>query len=138
LPQEGLEPRHADNDPNGGSRPLGWLTLTLERRSWEARRRVHLDRSAGQEAVPDLTGRSFVAGSIPSADAGPERLIEPVEDARTRLAALKPAERRTLGLLAAGYSYREVGQITGFSFTKINRCAVEGRERLREQAAARW
>ena len=57
-------------------------------------------------------------------------------EASERLAALKPAERWALGLIAAGYSYQEVGQITGWSYTKINRSAAEGRARLRELAAA--
>jgi RNA polymerase sigma factor (sigma-70 family) len=119
-------------DPAGGSPPLGWLTLTLQRRCWALYREAHLDRSAGQEATPDSAGRSFAAESIPSGDTGPEQLIELVEDARTRLAALKPAERRTLSLIAAGFSYQEVGQITGFSYTKTNRSLSEGRARLRE------
>ncbi|MGE5407093.1 MAG: zf-HC2 domain-containing protein, partial [Syntrophothermus sp.] len=40
-------------------------------------------------------------------------------------------ELRALTLLAEGYSYREIGEITGFSATKINRCLAEGRERFR-------
>ncbi len=119
-------------DPAGGSPPLGWLTLTLERRCWALYRHMHLDRSAGQEAAPDSAGRSFAAESITSGDAGPEQLIELVNDAKTRLAALKPAERCALGLIAAGYSYAEIGEITGFSYTKTNRCAAEGRAALRE------
>jgi len=119
-------------DPAGGSPPLGWLTLTLERRCWAARRRAHLDRSAGQESAPDSAGRSFVAESIPCGDTGPEQLIELIDHARTRLAALKPAERRTLSMIAAGYSYTEIGQVTGWTYTKTNRCAAEGRAMLRE------
>jgi len=118
-------------DPSTGSPPLGWLTLTLERYCWAARGREHLDRSAGQEAAGDLAGRSFTAESIPSGGTGPEQLVELVDDARARLAALNCAERRALCLIAAGFSYQEVGQITGFSYTKINRCASEGRAALR-------
>jgi RNA polymerase sigma factor (sigma-70 family) len=66
--------------------------------------------------------------------AGPDERLERRERvARTReaLQALKPAELRSLTLLAAGYSYAEIGEITGFSQTKVNRCLVEGRERFR-------
>jgi RNA polymerase sigma factor (sigma-70 family) len=122
-------------DPESGSPPLGWLTLTLERRCWAARRHMHLDRSAGQEAAPDSAGRSFAAESIPSADTGPEQLVELIDDARSRLAALKPAERRALSLIAAGCSYSEVGEIAGWTYTKTNRCVSEGRASL--EAAGR-
>ena len=92
---------------------------------------MHLDRSAGQEAAPDSTGRSFASESIPSGDTGPEQLVELIDDAQTRLAALKPAERRALSLIAAGFSYREVCEIADWSYTKTNRCLSEGRAALR-------
>jgi DNA-directed RNA polymerase specialized sigma24 family protein len=37
--------------------------------------------------------------------------------------------------LLHGYSYREIGEITGWTHTKINRCIAEGRARLRQLAA---
>jgi len=46
------------------------------------------------------------------------------------LRALKPQEVRALTLKAQGYSYREIGEITGWSYTKINRCMAEGRKRF--------
>jgi RNA polymerase sigma factor (sigma-70 family) len=73
-------------------------------------------------------------GQVASPAAGPFERLERREDiARSREAirALKPAERRALTLLAQGYSYAEIGEITGFSRTKINRCLAEGRERFR-------
>lgn len=71
---------------------------------------------------------------LASASAGPgERLErrEQVNRSREALRALKPAELRSLTLLAAGYSYAEIGEITGYSRTKVNRCLAEGRERFR-------
>lgn len=71
---------------------------------------------------------------IPAGEDGPdERLARHEEVARSReaLQALKPAELRALTLLAEGYSYAEIGEITGFSQTKVNRCLAEGRERFR-------
>src|SRR6185312_8943541 len=56
---------------------------------------------------------------------------EAVERSREALATLKPPELRALSLLAEGYSYREISEITGFSATKVNRCVAEGRERFR-------
>jgi hypothetical protein len=46
------------------------------------------------------------------------------------LQALKPQEVRALTLKAQGYSYAEIGEITGWSYTKINRCMAEGRKRF--------
>ena len=71
---------------------------------------------------------------IPADAAGPaERAERREEIARSReaLKTLKPAELRALTLLAEGYSYAEIGELTGFSRTKINRCLAEGRERFR-------
>jgi RNA polymerase sigma factor (sigma-70 family) len=73
-------------------------------------------------------------GLIPSrADGPPERAErqEAVARSREALQSLKPQELRALTLLAEGYSYREIGEITGYSQTKINRCLAEGRERFR-------
>jgi RNA polymerase sigma factor (sigma-70 family) len=60
-----------------------------------------------------------------------ERLEELRERAAT-LASLKRDERIALVLLAAGYSYREIGERQGWTYTKVNRCIAEGRLRLAE------
>ncbi|HVC07654.1 MAG TPA: sigma-70 family RNA polymerase sigma factor [Solirubrobacterales bacterium] len=122
-------------DPDGEAPPLAWVTLTVKRECWDRYRRLHLDRSAGQEADRAGGESGSYIEAIPSRAGTTEQQVVEVDEARTQLAALKPAERRTLSLLAAGYSYAEVGEITGFSFTKINRCAAEGRARLRELTA---
>ncbi len=82
-------------------------------------------------------GEDWVA-ALPSHSAGPAERAERSEAiARSReaLQALKPQELRALSLLAEGYSYAEIGEITGFSKTKINRCLAEGRERFRKIVA---
>jgi RNA polymerase sigma factor (sigma-70 family) len=71
---------------------------------------------------------------LPSTVDGPAMQAERRERiARSReaLGTLKPHELRALTLLAEGYSYAEIGQITGWSYTKINRCLAEGRQRFR-------
>jgi DNA-directed RNA polymerase specialized sigma24 family protein len=52
------------------------------------------------------------------------------------LAALKPQERRALALKAEGYSYAEIQELTGWTYTKVNRCLAEGRKRFLELFAA--
>jgi RNA polymerase sigma factor (sigma-70 family) len=41
--------------------------------------------------------------------------------------SLKPQEIRALLLKAEGYSYKQIQEITGWSYTKVNRCLTEGR-----------
>jgi RNA polymerase sigma factor (sigma-70 family) len=121
-------------DPDSGAPPLAWLSLVTKREAWAKQRREHLDRRTGQEAGPDPEEPGFSVESVRATTAGPEESLERAErvvEARQRLTALKPAERRTLGLIGAGYSYREIGEITGFSYTKTNRSAAEGRAALR-------
>jgi RNA polymerase sigma factor (sigma-70 family) len=48
------------------------------------------------------------------------------------LAALKPQERRALALKAEGYSYAEIQDLTGWTYTKVNRCMAEGRKSFLE------
>jgi RNA polymerase sigma factor (sigma-70 family) len=89
---------------------------------------------SGPAAVTPEPGREDWVAMIPArADGPPERAERQEAIARSReaLQALKPQERRALSLLAEGYSYKEIGEITGFSQTKINRCLAEGREKFR-------
>jgi DNA-directed RNA polymerase specialized sigma24 family protein len=51
------------------------------------------------------------------------------------LARLKSQERRAIALQAAGCTYAEIQAITGWTYTKVNRCLAEGRAALREQAS---
>lgn len=56
---------------------------------------------------------------------------ELVHRSREAIAELKPDERKALTQLAEGYSYAEIGSMNGWTYTKVNRCLAEGRERLR-------
>ncbi len=71
---------------------------------------------------------------IPAGGDSPEEQVErreAIARSREALRALKPAELRAMSLLAEGYSYAEIGELTGFSQTKINRVLAEGRDRFR-------
>jgi RNA polymerase sigma factor (sigma-70 family) len=83
---------------------------------------------AGDGGAPDWVSM------LPADGEGPDEQVEQRETiARSReaLKTLKRAELRALSLLAEGYSYAEIGEITGFSPTKVNRVLAEGRERFR-------
>lgn len=118
-------------DPGRGAPPLAWLTLTMKRECWRKRRDAHLDRRAGQEAERGGEDFGFVMESIPSPGASLEERIAERDQARRRLDRLKPDQRTALGLLAAGFSYREISEHRGWTYRKVNRCATKGRAALR-------
>ena len=71
---------------------------------------------------------------IPSHNDGPADQVERrdrVARSREALQALKPNQLRALTLLAEGYSYAEIGELTSWSYTKINRLIAEGRLKFR-------
>ena len=84
-------------------------------------------------ASGEIDSEDWVAMLPAEADGPAERAErhEVIERSREALATLKPQERRALTLLAEGYSYREISQITAYSATKVNRVLAEGRERFR-------
>jgi RNA polymerase sigma factor (sigma-70 family) len=89
---------------------------------------------AGPAAASPEPGREDWVSMLPAEEDGPAELVErheAIERSREALSTLKPAELRALTLLAEGYSYREIGELTGFSTTKVNRAVAEGRERFR-------
>jgi len=57
---------------------------------------------------------------------------EQLADAVRLFIELKPQERLALVLQAHGYSYAEIRQLCGWTYTKVNRCLAEGRARLRQ------
>jgi RNA polymerase sigma factor (sigma-70 family) len=87
---------------------------------------------AGPAALPDAD-EDWVEMLPTEADGPAERAErhEAIERSREALTTLKPQELRALTLLAEGYSYEEISQITGYSPRKVNRALAEGRERFR-------
>ncbi|HEY2054092.1 MAG TPA: sigma-70 family RNA polymerase sigma factor [Solirubrobacterales bacterium] len=89
---------------------------------------------AGPAALPVHPTQEDWIALLPSELDGPAERAErdeAVERSREALTTLKPQELRALSLLAEGYSYHEIAEITGYSSTKVNRCVSEGRERFR-------
>jgi RNA polymerase sigma factor (sigma-70 family) len=120
--------------PSEDPRDLVRWTQTVVRHEALAVRRERERILSGPAAATPEPGREDWTALLPSDSLGPAERAERSEAiARSReaLRSLKPQELRALTLLAEGYSYSEIGEITGFSRTKINRCIAEGRERFR-------
>lgn len=127
----------ASYDPQSGAPPLRWLSLALRRWCWAARdRHWRADRAgvtANGLAAPDEGWWGERRLAVEDGDAASR--LDRIDGVSAGMKRLKPDQRRALSLLAYGYSYAEIGEITGFSQTKINRCLAEGRAALREQAS---
>jgi RNA polymerase sigma factor (sigma-70 family) len=120
--------------PSEDPRELIRWTQTVVKHEALAVRRERERILSGPAAVTPEPGKEDWVALLPSHSAGPaewEERHEAVARGREALQSLKPQELRALTLLAEGYSYQEIGEITGYSRTKINRCLAEGRERFR-------
>jgi RNA polymerase sigma factor (sigma-70 family) len=123
----GEDPRHL----------IKWMQTVVKREAMAVRRereRIF----AGPAALEPEPGMEDWVNLLPTeVDGPPERAEreEAVARSREALRTLKPHELRALSLLAHGYSYVEIGEITGFSATKTNRSLAEGRERFRRMVA---
>jgi RNA polymerase sigma factor (sigma-70 family) len=107
--------------------------LAISERNTVRRRRDAAPRSPDQHD-------DWWESSVPDPGASVEEQVEDREWVRTcgeLLAELKPDERTALSLIAFGLTYREICERQGWSHTKLNRCASEGRSRLRELLALR-
>jgi RNA polymerase sigma factor (sigma-70 family) len=112
---------------------IRWTQTVVKHEALAVKRERERILSGPAAARPEPGREDWVAMIPADADGPPERAERQEAIARSReaLQALKPQELRALSLLAEGYSYKEIGAITGFSQTKINRCLAEGRERFR-------
>jgi RNA polymerase sigma factor (sigma-70 family) len=111
---------------------IKWMQTVVKHEALAIRR----DRErtlAGPAAISDPDGGDWVSLLPATGDGPPEQVErrEAIVRSREALQSLKPQELRALTLLAEGYSYAEIGEMTGYSQTKINRCLAEGRERFR-------
>lgn len=114
---------------------LPWLRLVVRRFAWRIGSAVR--RRGSRRYVATVEPGEPTGHEVVPADPGPgtHELVEGAEALQRRielLGELKPDERATLILIGLGLTYREIGELRGWTHTKINRCAAEGRARLRE------
>jgi RNA polymerase sigma factor (sigma-70 family) len=119
--------------PGSDAPPLAWITLTLKRRCWALYHRQATGIHLAQSLQTYSTQRHyplFFQGPTP------EELIELTElktQTKKAITQLKPAERVAITYQALGFSYADIRQLTGWTYTKVNRCITEGRAKLRSQ-----
>lgn len=111
---------------------IRWMTTVVKHEALKVRQ--SRERTVAPRGRGDRDSEDDWVALIPSDGDGTGALVErreKVARSREALQALKPQELRALTLLAEGYSYEEIGTMTGFSRTRVNRCLAEGRERFR-------
>lgn len=112
---------------------IRWTQTVVKHEALAVRR--ERERILSGPAARAQPGREDWWALIPAGGGDPAERVErreAVARSREALQSLKPRELRALSLLAEGYSYAEIGEITGFSPTKVNRSLAEGRERFRK------
>lgn len=119
--QRALEIFMSHADRLDGAKAAGWLHVVVKREAQTIRRSR---QRFPQSHDVDLDDQE--APSVPTPD---ERLasLDLVGRAAEALQRLKPQELRALWLKAQGHSYSEISTLTGWSYTKVNRCLTEGR-----------
>src|ERR671915_2014557 len=106
-----------------------WLKTVVKHEAFALRR--HRERHAPVTDDGDLGER----GSPAAATHDQAERYEDLRQGAEALGQLKPQEIRALLLKAEGYSYAEICEITGWTYTKVNRCLTEGRQALSVQLA---
>ncbi|HWC25184.1 MAG TPA: sigma-70 family RNA polymerase sigma factor, partial [Solirubrobacteraceae bacterium] len=119
--QRGLEIFMAHAEGLDPARAAGWLHVVVKREAQSIRRsRQKLVASV------DVDLDAHQAPSVPT----PEEqlaMFDLIGRSAEALQRLKPQELRALWLRAQGHSYNDIGVMTGWSYTKVNRCLTEGR-----------
>lgn len=126
----------AYDEPADLDRAFAWMRLTVKRCAWAIGYRASRRFETAETLVAGepLPAEERHPAAIPVDDRpGPAELVERSCSLAQRwrlLTRLKPDERTALILLGFGFSYREIAERQGWTYTKVNRCLSEGRERL--------
>lgn len=127
--QEALAIFVACFDPDASSPPLPWTLLTLKRLSWAAAERRRTEARIGASgsnphAVEQLAGDASPVEADPTASVVRAERVRTIREA---MASLPSEQRRAISLLAIGYSYREIAELTGATLRQVDRRLQGGR-----------
>ena len=114
---------------------LPWLKTVVKHEAFAMRRQEERSARAPDGSLDGLSeAEAAIASSVPSPIEQSER-FERLSLGAEAMRHLKPQEIRALTLLAQGYSYRQICDETGWTYTKVNRCLAEGRQRFLQRVA---
>jgi RNA polymerase sigma factor (sigma-70 family) len=128
--QRGLEIYVRRLDSVDPATEVAWLKVVIRNEALAIRRARHASVSA--EALEVDTFVPADQRDVEALIARSERSARSAEALR----ALKPDEARALLMKAQGFSYKEIGERLGWTFTKVNRAITEGRRRFMQTFAA--
>ena len=114
---------------------FAWLRVVAIREAWRQSARARTERPAGGLLTPYACELDRGEHPEPVADTRDvaDQVAERIQHAQRlqNLATIKPHDRQALYLKGLGYRYKEIMQITGASYTSVNRRITEGRRALR-------
>lgn len=122
--QRGLEVLLTKAPATSQAELVPWLKTVVKHEAFALRR-----KSERQSPVTDdgELGERATPAAITQDQAERYELLRHGAEA---LRQLKPQETRALQLKGEGYSYAEICKLTGWTYTKVNRCLTEGRRAL--------
>ena len=125
--QRGLEILLTKAPTTDAAELVPWLRTVVKHEAFALRRQR--ERHSPVTGDGELSDSGTAAGATHEQAERWERLRQGAEAIRR----LKPQELRALLLKAEGYSYQEICEITGWTYTKVNRCLTEGRRAFSER-----
>jgi RNA polymerase sigma factor (sigma-70 family) len=125
--QRGLEILLTKAPTTDESELVPWLRTVIKHEAFALRRQ----RERHSPVTDD--GELADSGTPPGATHEQAERWERLHHGAEAIRRLKPQELRALLLKAEGYSYREICDLTGWTYTKVNRCLTEGRRAFSER-----
>ena len=113
-------------------RGVAWLIVVGSRKVWELERLARREKPVGCFVCGEETEEMREPAGLASEPIDRLIALEEHADRVARFQRPDPRERRELFLHAAGFRYAEIAELTGSTYTAVNRRMTEGRRRLYE------
>ena len=118
------------DDINFDRRGVNWLIVVGARKAWELARLARREAPVGGFLSAVDPGEVVEPAGLASEPVDRMIALEEHADRLRRFERPGPRERRDLFLQAAGYRYAEIVELTGSTYTAVNRRLTEGRRQL--------